>query len=349
MYFFFALILGDVYNTKQKISTIKNDLKLQKLDLDIPANIIPLGKFDNKFVYYLVEETKKEEISLTYFACDMTSDTSSMIFKTNDCFTVLGSALIKDKIIFAEVQREKLFYVELYTYSLEGVKTKVFEFETAFLPELNVVEENLVISYAYWENEKVMQQIIQINLMNKEKRIIKEAEYVVNGTFCTGILLDGIKATEEGVLFQQIIFENDEMFRDESGKTEIVFYDNKKKKDKILFKLPFKVCYIGGSEDYIITNQYAYAMPLDETGKIYSKMMLGYMAYTISDISSVNDIKDSWVFEKNLIIQSFYNTYIVDMKSLETSVISDTKYSCINDCNLIICRNNGDICMLDLR
>lgn len=117
---------------------------------------------------------------------------------------------------------------------------------------------------------------------------------------------------------------------------------------EVLFELPYKLSYIGGSAEYVVTNQYSYEEPKENTGKILKKTDNAYVAYSIDQIGTINDIKNTWIFKDIVIIQCIYNTYVLDKCSMECSIINDSQYVCVGDETSIIVKCSDGIYRIDL-
>lgn len=333
-------------DSETKLKFLEKNYNRNKLN--VPSDAVPLGIVNDDLIYYCIKDTQNEQIVFQFFLQNMNTDACKLLFETNQCFTILGTSLIGENIIFAEIKGENDCIIELNVISLNGKKQSSFEFTTTSLPEIDVLDNNVILSYDCLVDEKIFQKIVAINVLEQEEIVIKEAEYSMNETMCSGVLLDGVKATEKGVLFQEICFENEEMFRDESGVTKIAFYDYETKKSEVLFELPYKLSYIGGSAEYIVTNQYSYEEPKENTGKVLKRTDDAYVAYSIDHIGTINDIKNTWIFKDIVIIQCIYNTYVLDKCSMEYSIINDSQYVCVWDESSIIVKCSDGTYWIDL-
>lgn len=333
-------------DSETKLKFLEKNYNRNKLN--VPSDAVPLGVVNDDLIYYRIKDTQNEQIVFQFFLQNMNTDACELLFETNQCFTILGTSLMGENIIFAELKGENDFTIELNVISLNGKKRSSFEFTTTSLPEIDVLDNNVILSYDCLVDEKIFQKIVAINVLEQEEIVIKEAEYSMNETMCSGVLLDGVKATEKGVLFQEICFENEEMFRDESGVTKIAFYDYETEMSEVLFELPYKLSYIGGSAEYVVTNQYSYEEPKENTGKVLKRTDDAYVAYSIDQIGTINDIKNTWIFKDIVIIQCIYNTYVLDKCSMEYSIINDSQYVCVWDESSIIVKCSDGTYWLDL-
>lgn len=329
--------ISNAVASKTELQYVDEDYGRQKLDM--PQGAVPLGMANGELIYYCVKDVGNGTEGLLFyqfFAQDTEGSSSRMIAETEPCSIGLDAFLIGEKIFYPNTGRSDDPVIKFQLFSLSGEVETILEFASDSLPEVDVSENDIVYSYEYQGEERTIQKIVNYNLLTKEKTVIREAEYTMDENICNGILLDEIKATGQGVLFQEIQFEKEEMFLDETGSARVIFYDYESKTNEELFELPYKLASIGGTKDCVLLNEYSYAKPKTNTGKLLNRTGDGYEVYEIRQIGTIDDIKNTWVFEDYMIIQCNYKTIIIDRNSMEFSLIGNTQNVCIGDGTLIV-------------
>lgn len=255
---------------------------------------------------------------------------------------------MKINFFFVELQSEDLFNVKLVLKSSEEEKI-LFQCQASSIPEVDYADSKVIISYAVLEGINAVQKIVVVNLCDGMTETIVEKEYeIVDEIFYRGILLDGIKATKDGVIYQQIMYDKEKPFLDESGKAEIIYYHYEDAIKETVLELPYKISYVGGDINNLLLTKYSYEMPLTEIGKLYVKDGGGYVEYDIPEIESVNDIKWSCVISEVMVIQSYNDTYMIDLETMNYEKVSDTNYVCCADNKLLITGKNREILIGDI-
>lgn len=253
----------------------------------------------DEFVYYLLSDGILNEI--------YTSDASAIFF--DDAYD--------DALIIGEfgVSKEMKFTVKKIGNNMEEL---LYEGSSNWLPDVRIVGDFLVINYGKYDSGRVVNPLILLDLNKNSQKTIAEYEYQMNEDgSCTGDLLEAVDGFDKGIIFEVIRFDHEPMQTDETGKTELFYYDFA---SETIQQLPIeperKLLYAGGDRECVITSDYAYAMPLEDIGILYVLKGEKYVKLQIPEIDSANDIRQAYRISDHMIaVNTIYDLYFINVKN----------------------------------
>ena len=188
----------------------------------------------------------------------------------------------------------------------ENINNVLFEDKSWGFPVVRVVENYLIISYGKGDDNdanRAIQSLILYNLTDNTYKTLGTYTYKNNpdGTV-TGEVLHTTGGFWGGFVFEIICFTNEITNIDETGITELYYYDFKTEKiEKVPINPERKLLYAGGDRECIVTSDYASAMPLMDTGTLYLLKDGKYEHIKIPGIMSANDIYHAYRITKDVI------------------------------------------------
>lgn len=327
------------------LQSVENYFDIRNTEEQIPNSTELIGFEGTKVFYYVMKEPEPEQLIFEYYSYDVNSKENTLLYTIDKYVTILGNGVFEGKLFVIEYESDGLL-IKLLPSSEEEI---LFQCQAKFMPEADYEDGKIIISYEMQEGITVAEKIIAVSLLDGSVETIEEKEYeIIDEVFYKGVLLTGIKATKDGVIYQQITYDEEKPYLDESGKSEIIYYSYEDAGKETVLESPYKISYVGGDINHLILTKHSYAMPLSGTGKLYVKEDNGYAECEIPGIASVNDIKWSYVTSEVMVIQSYNDTYIIDLETMNFEKVSDTKGACCTDHRLLITGNNGEILIVDL-
>ena len=264
----------------------ENYFDIKKTGEQLPDFTELIGFDGTKAFYYVMKEDEPEQLIFEYYSYDVDSKEAILLYKTDD--TVLGNGLFEGKLFVVELGADDLL-IKLFP-SPEEEKI-LFQSRVNYIPEADYENGKIIISYEMLEGTTVVGKIVAVNLPDGTVETIEEKEYeIIEDTLYRGVMLTGIKATKDGVIYQQITYDKEKPYLDESGKAEIIYYRYEDAGKETVLQSPYKVSYVGGDINHLILTKHSYAVPLSGTGKLYVKDDNGYTECEIPGIASVNDL-----------------------------------------------------------
>ena len=188
----------------------------------------------------------------------------------------------------------------------ENINNVLFEDKSWGFPVVRVVEDYLIISYGKGDDndaDRAIQPLILYNLTDNTYKTLETYTYKNNpdGTV-TGEVLHTTGGFWGGFVFEIIRFTNEITNIDETGITELYYYDFETKEiEKLPINPERKLLYAGGDRECIVTSDYASAMPLMDTGTLYLLKDGKYEHIKIPGIMSANDIYHAYRITKDVI------------------------------------------------
>lgn len=253
----------------------------------------------DEFGYYYLSDGISEEI--------YSSKASAIVYDK-----AYNGALIICEVLAAEEMKFTVKKIDSKTEEL------LYEDVCYGLPIVRIVGDAIIISYGKYISGTVVQPLIVLDLIDNSQRLIAEYEYQMDEDgLCTGDLLEASDGFDDGVVFEVIRFDHESMNLDETGRTELFYYDFE---SEAIQKLPIeserKLLYVCGDRTCIITSDYASARPLEDVGALYLLKNGDYRKVQIPDIGSANDIIQGYRISDDMIaVQTKRDLYFINVKN----------------------------------
>ncbi len=326
-----------------------SSIKLPAEDLSHKIKI--LGQCSNSVLYCVYSSLKEDDSSgnsllcCRYYKYFFETGEKQLIAESSGCFTVLGNFPYGEGVIYGEAKLEEQLSISIYYQTNLDKKIKLYAFETVSIPDLFFKEGRLFVSYEMISNTSIRQMIELISVeTGKTERIVSEEYSISDGYLCTGKMILGLSGDENGILYQEIVFDHDNPDLDDTGRAQIVYWNLSEQNRVILKKLEKKASFLGGVPEILVVTDYTYEAPLENTGKLYIKKGNGkYASYFIPGIESVNDIKTCDIInERFIVIESFQAVYIIDTNNFEYEKYENMDYQ-FSEKNIIYCIDNEQL------
>ncbi|WP_349948515.1 hypothetical protein ABFV83_08805 [Lacrimispora sp. BS-2] len=239
---------------------------------------------------------------------------------TNPIYTSHASAILcnqmyGDRLIICEFSAEEQmsFIIKQIGRRYEEI---LFRVNCSGMPTIEVIGDCLLVNYGLYNDGTVEQPLILYNLKTKVSKVIGSYSYFKNekGNY-DGNLLQAADGFDNGIIFEIISFNDEDINPDETGKPELFYYDFiEEHVQKLPIKLPRKLLYVTGDINCVITSDYASEMPLNDVGTIYILENGKYIDMKIPDIESGNDIIQAYrINNKVVALQTLNDIYLIDI------------------------------------
>jgi len=175
---------------------------------------------------------------------------------------------------------------------------------------------------------------------NQTDEIMKYKSHIDKDDKITGDTVCEMYGFGNGLVVEIVKFNKEIANLDETGKAEIWYYDiDKEEFEKLPIAPKRKALYVGGDRDCIITSDYAFEEPLEDTGTIYLLKDNKYYEIKIPEIASANDIIEAHRLSPSVIaiMTSGAKLYLIDLKNYNYEVLDYED----------ICFGKDSFCMAD--
>ncbi len=147
---------------------------------------------------------------------------------TNSIYTSQASAILcnqmyEDRFIICEFSAEEQmsFIIKQISRSSEEI---LFRADCSGMPTVEVIGDYLLVNYGLYNDGTAEQPIIIYNLKTKASKVIGRYKYFKNakGNY-DGNLLQAAEGFENGIIFEIINFNDEDINPDETGKPELFY------------------------------------------------------------------------------------------------------------------------------
>ncbi len=242
-------------------------------------------------VYYFSYSTDSEWCYAKY--CD---GKMSDIYSLDNKYDIFYEDIINGNLVIGCFLNNK---VTIMKVSMQGKEEIITEFNMPTLPIIAYTGNSLVWCEKELEDnlnkEKLM--VYYFDTGKKEDTGIK-CEYKKKGNYYTGDVVMALGGWQDGFCYTVTKFNNEYMYDDLSGETEIYYYSFKDKKSEKLTDYQYKPAYIGGSEEAVIVSDYI-LQGHEDTGKVLYSTEKGYETKLLDGVNAAENIYNSYSFKNN--------------------------------------------------
>lgn len=283
-----------------------------------------LGLKKNEILF--MDSKKNNTISSYNFQNDIVNDiykSSKDTVFISTCTTDLGIVILE--CIYHE-NGLKFRINFLNTINQDYNYTNIYNGQSNKIPYMYVANETIFINY----DINNISKLEAINLVTLESMIIDTKEFsVINGQYSGSVIM--YCGGNDSVIYYQILNPNNELL-EQTSSIKIVKYSLDENKFISEFDANSIALHITGSSKYLLTSEYNYDYPIDNSGLIfkmntpekYDKFI------TIPFIKSGRDITNSKILNDSLILFSnpeYYYCYDLDNDNYIVRKISNTRAS----------------------
>ena len=326
---------------KTSVSLKKGKIKCRKVmkNVNKKFNGYSLVGYSKKYVYWGKFE---KNAKYSYY---ISENKDSHLNKLKKIYTVEANLVYPafaygNEIILSNIlEGNKEIFTNIYKINAKGGKC-IHKSKGNWRNLVCLVGKEIFINQ-YNKNGSV---IYKYSLAEEQIEKIRECEYHTdkNGK-ATGEAVYEMAGFESGVIIEIVQFNDELPNLDETGRTEIWYYDIKKKGiEKLPINPKRKALYVGGDRNCVIISDYANKEPLEDTGRLYLLKNKKYEEVKIPEIESANDIIEARRLSHELIVirTSGEKLYLIDLKNYKYEIIDHKKVCFGDDSFCIIDRKN---------
>lgn len=311
----FSICVCCIFAVSCRINEDKRVLQYNESIVEINKAIIGdssigLIGYDDEYVYY-----------------SQVLDDCINFYKSKDDLVTEMYVSTSEVITYQEVYDGKIFLCEVEYADNMGFSVKMIDTNNVLeicggecygLPEVRLIGDKLVIGYSIMKNDSIIQSLQLYDLISGSGKDILNRQYHIDEMgYVTGTLLQSFDGFEHGIVIEEIEFNKENMYLDETGEVKLYYYDFASGDiEKIPITTERKFTYVVGDAEYVITSDYANKEPLVDTGKIYFLQEDYDSSLIIEGIESGNDIVDAYkISDDVLLIQTRLDLYVMDLNT----------------------------------
>ena len=275
-----------------EVKTHINTLLEQELEL--------VGYDDNELFYYVTEGDLDN--TYTYYSYNLSSGTERILYCAENLLMSACNEKYRDSLIIAEVGMDEDEF-EIKQISDKGIRV-LMRNQCNNYPSVKLVGDFVLISYEYLAGDKHIQQLVTIDLNSYEQTTVAAPEYYLDKDGrCHGTLLQDCDGLEHGFVYEEIFFDDEYMWEDDTGKSRFFYYDFMAGNITPLeISAECKAIRVCGSGNIVVTEDYSNARPLAEAGNLY---LLhdneNVIRYPVKNVGVGNFIRDTVQLNESMI------------------------------------------------
>lgn len=221
----------------------------------------------------------------------------SDIYSLDNKYDIFYNKIINQNIILGCFLNNK---VKIIKINMQGKEETIAEINMSTFPVIEDAGNSLVwceVEELEDNMKKETVMIYNIDTGKTEDTGIK-CEYIKNNYYYTGDVVMAIGGWQNGFCYTRTKFNNEAIYEDLSGKTEIYYYSFKDKKSEKLTDYQYKPAYICGSKETVIVSDYI-VQGLEDTGKVLYTTEKGYETKLLNGVNAAENIYNSYSFKNN--------------------------------------------------
>lgn len=212
------------------------------------------------------------------------------------------SDIFYDKIINRNIILGCLFNnkVKIIKIDMQGKEETIAEINMSTFPVIEDAGNSLVWCEAEKPENNIEKETVMVYNIDpgKTEATDIECEYEKNGYYYIGDVVMAVGGWQNGFCYTRTKFNNEAIYDDLSGKTELYYYSFKDKKSEKLTDYQYKPAYICGSEETVIVFGYI-VQGLEDTGKVLYITDNGYETKLLNGVNAAENIYNSYSFKNN--------------------------------------------------